>query len=60
MNINFLEIALGAGALYFTDILIAPFFADSGFTMFLKFALQAWLLKVLYSGVITNVSGGSY
>lgn len=56
---NLLELALGAGALYVTDIMIAPFFSASEFTMFLKFLLQAWILKILYSGVISNISYNS-
>lgn len=56
---NLIEIALGAGALYVTDIMIAPFFGASDFTIFLKFALQAWILKILYSGVISKIDYSS-
>lgn len=56
---NLIEIALGAGALYVTDMMLTPMFAGSEFGVFLKLALQAWILKVLYNGYLGSISSGS-
>lgn len=40
----FKQVAIGAIALYLTDMFIAPYFAGGPLMYFLKFLLQAWIM----------------
>lgn len=52
---NLIEILAGAVALYVTDMVFAPFFGATEFSVILRFSAQAAVLKWLYSGVISKL-----
>lgn len=52
-----MKTALGAVALYATDIILRPLLEPTGFGVWGMLLLQAFILKVLYRDVIKSYDG---
>jgi len=55
---NFLHILLGAGALYITDMALAPMFGGSELNRWIRLFVQAWILKLVYVNFSDGKSTG--
>lgn len=53
---SFVNLLIGAVALYATDIFLTPMFAGNDMMRFLKLGLQAYVLKVLYDNMSSSSS----
>ena len=51
---NFVHIALGAGALYVSDLVLMPMLGGSEMQRWIKLFVQAYLLKAVYTNVIKS------
>ena len=56
-NYSLMKIGLGAVALYATDILLRPLLEPTGFVVWGMFLLQDYIIKILYSNVISSYDG---